>query len=258
PAARRWRDYEVIINAAAYTGVDAAETAAGRLAAWAVNATGVARLARVAAENQLTLVHVSSDYVFDGTATRPYREDDPVSPLGVYAQSKAAGDAAVSAAGRHYLLRSSWVVGDGSNFVRTMASLAERGIDPRVVGDQVGRPTVTTDLAAAVVHLLDRLAPYGTYNLTCTGEPLTWAELARWVFDRTGHDPARITEVSTAEYAAGVSGPFAPRPANSVLDLTKITATGFTPRDAATALGEYLDQEALRPPGQEAPRPPGQ
>src|SRR5699024_4903818 len=130
PAARRWRDCAGIINAAAYTGVGAAETAGGRRAARAGSATGGARLARVAAESRLTLVHVSSDYVFDGTATRPYREDDPVSPLGVYAQSKAAGDAAVSAAGRHYLLRSSWVVGDGSNFVRTMASLAERGIDP--------------------------------------------------------------------------------------------------------------------------------
>ena len=248
PAARRWRDYEVIINAAACTGVDAAETTEGRQAAWAVNATGVARLARVATENQLTLVHVSSDYVFDGTTTRPYREDDPVSPLGVYAQSKAAGDAAAATAARHYLLRSSWVIGDGGNFVRTMASLAERGIDPQVVGDQVGRPTFATDLAAAIVHLLEQRAPYGTYNVTCGGEPLSWADLARQVFDRTGHDPARITEVGTAEYATGVSGPFAPRPANSVLDLAKITATGFTPQDVESALGEYLDQVALRRP----------
>jgi dTDP-4-dehydrorhamnose 3,5-epimerase len=238
-AARRWRDYGVIVNAAAHTAVDQAETPEGRTQAWAANVTGVAALARVAADHGITLVHVSSDYVFDGTADRPYREDDPVAPLGVYGQTKAAGDAAVATAPRHYIVRTSWVIGDGANFVRTMASLAERGIDPSVVDDQWGRLTFTSDLARAVRHLLDTGAPYGTYNVTGGGEPRTWAQIAARVFELTGHDPARVSPVTTAEYYAGKTG-IAPRPANSVLDLTKIKATGYTPTDSDARLAEYL------------------
>ena len=240
--ARNWREYEAIINAAAYTGVDAAETPEGRRAAWATNATAVATLARIATKNQLTLVHVSSDYVFDGTKPGPYREDDPPCPLGVYGQSKAAGDAAVATVPRHYLLRTSWVIGEGHNFVATMTSLAARGTNPRVVADQIGRPTFTIDLAEGVRHLLATRPAYGTYNLTCTGEPLSWADLARSVFRLTGHDPARITNVTTLEYTADTTTRTAPRPANSVLDLTKITATGHTPREARQALAQHLHQ----------------
>ena len=105
PRARRWRDYGVIVNATAFTAVDRAETAEGRAAAWATNVAGVAALTRVAAENDITLVHVSSDYVFDGSATAPYTEGDPFAPLGVYGQTKAAGDAIVSTAPRHYSRR---------------------------------------------------------------------------------------------------------------------------------------------------------
>ncbi len=129
-AGRDWKDYSAIVNAAAYTAVDAAETAEGRAAAWAVNVTAVARLARTAVEHDLTLVHVSSDYVFDGTRAS-HDESEPVAPLGVYGQTKAAGDAVVSVVPRHYIVRTSWVIGEGNNFVRTMASLAERGIDRR-------------------------------------------------------------------------------------------------------------------------------
>jgi dTDP-4-dehydrorhamnose 3,5-epimerase len=238
--ARRWRDYGTIINAAAYTAVDLAETPEGRRDAWLANAEGPARLARVAAANGITLVHVSSDYVFDGTAERPYREDDALAPLGVYGQSKAAGDIAVATAPRHYILRTSWVIGEGKNFVRTMASLAERGIDPRVVDDQVGRLTFTDDIARAITHLLAVEAPYGVYNVTGSGESATWAEIARTVFALTGRDAARITGVSTAEYFASASQSVAPRPAWSVLDLAKIEATGFTPSDQKEALAAYL------------------
>lgn len=240
-SARRWRDYGVIVNAAAHTAVDQAETPEGRAQAWAANVTGVAALARVAAENGITLVHVSSDYVFDGTADRPYREDDPIAPLGVYGQTKAAGDAAVATVPRHYIVRTSWVIGEGANFVRTMASLAERGIDPSVVDDQTGRLTFTDDIARAIRHLLDSGAPYGTYNLTGGGEPRTWAQIAARVFELTGHDPARVTPVTTAEYYAGKTG-IAPRPANSVLDLAKIEATGYRPADHDEALARYLTQ----------------
>jgi dTDP-4-dehydrorhamnose 3,5-epimerase len=239
-SARRWRDYDTIINAAAYTAVDLAETPEGRVDAWTANVTGVAALARVAAQNGLTLVHVSSDYVFDGTLDRAYREDDAVCPLGVYGQTKAAGDAAVATAPKHYIVRTSWVIGEGKNFVRTMASLAERGIDPKVVDDQVGRLTFTDDIARGVLHLVRTGAPYGVYNLTGGGEPTSWADVARAVFELTGHDPARITGVSTDEYFASAEGPVAPRPRNSVLDLERITATGFAVREAGASLGAYL------------------
>ena len=237
--ARRWRDYGVIINAAAYTAVDQAETAEGRAAAWAANASGPAALARIAAANGITFVQVSSDYVFDGTASAPYGEDQLLAPLGVYGQTKAAADLAVQTTSRHYIVRTSWVVGDGGNFVRTMASLAERGIDPSVVDDQVGRLTFTSDLARGIRHLIDTDAPYGVYNLTGAGEPRTWAQIAARVFELTGHDPARVRPVTTTEYYAGKGG-IAPRPANSVLDLAKIEATGFSPADHEALLSAYL------------------
>lgn len=240
-SARRWRDYETIINAAAFTAVDLAETPEGRAAAWAANVAGVVALAQVATENRITLVHVSSDYVFDGTKEDAYTEDDCFRPLGVYGQTKAAGDAIVSTVPRHYIVRTSWVIGEGKNFVRTMVSLAERGIDPQVVDDQTGRLTFTSDISAAIVHLLHTDAAYGTYNLSGTGEPATWAEIAAEVFALTGNAPERVSGVSTSEYFASASTPVAPRPANSVLALDKIVESGFEPAPFRETLNAYLN-----------------
>jgi len=237
---RRWRDYGVIINAAAYTRVDLAETPDGRRDAWAANVTGVAALARIAAVHGLTLVHVSSDYVFDGTADQPYAEDEPLCPLGVYGQTKAAGDAVVTTVPRHYIVRTSWVIGEGANFVRTMASLAERGVDPQVVNDQIGRLTFTDELARGIRHLLDTHAPFGTYNITGAGQPQSWAQIARRVFELTGHSPDRVSGVTTEKYYASASPPVAPRPRWSVLELAKVQAAGFEPADAEELLREYL------------------
>ena len=236
-----WRGYGTVINAAAHTAVDAAETVAGRRDAWAANVTGVAALARACLEHRLALVHVSSDYVFDGQDLdgEGRGEDAPMAPLGVYGQTKAAADAIVSVLPRHYILRTSWVVGEGGNFVDTMASLAERGIAPSVVNDQTGRLTFTRDLADGIRHLLASGAPYGTYNLTNAGEPMSWAQIAAEVYAVTGHDPAAVTGVSTEEYFAGKQA--APRPANSVLDLAKIRSTGFEPEDHLVRLREYLN-----------------
>ena len=239
PSARRWRDYGTIINAAAYTKVDTAETPEGRAEAWATNVTAVAALARIATTNGITLVHISSDYVFDGTKDGAYTTSDPLAPLGVYGQTKAAGDAIVSIVPRHYILRTSWVIGDGNNFVRTMASLAERGIDPRVVNDQTGRLTFTDDIAATVRALLESEAPSGVYNVTSDGEPQTWYDIARDVFRLTGHDPDRVTGVSTEEYFAGAASPIAPRPRNSVLDLDDVGGR-ILPLDGRERLAEYL------------------
>jgi dTDP-4-dehydrorhamnose 3,5-epimerase len=167
-----------------------------------------------------------------------HREDEPLSPLGVYGQTKAAGDALVSTVPRHYVVRTSWVIGDGRNFVATMRSLAERGVDPAVVDDQVGRLSFAPDIAAGIAHLLAVGAPFGTYNLSSTGEPSTWADIARAVFAGVGADPERVTGVSTEAYFAGK--PAAPRPRSSVLDLGKLEATGFRPRDQRAALEAYL------------------
>ena len=240
-AARRWRDYGTVVNAAAYTAVDVAETPAGRAAAWAVNVTATAALARIATENGITLVHVSSDYVFDGTSEVAYTEDAALSPLGVYGQTKAAADAIVATVPRHYVLRTSWVIGEGKNFVRTMASLAERGIDPKVVDDQIGRLTFTADIAGAIEHLLIADAEPGTYNVTGDGAEASWAEVAREVFTLTGHDGERVSGTSTADYFASATAPVAPRPAHSTLDLGKLRATGFTPRAWRDSLRAYLE-----------------
>jgi dTDP-4-dehydrorhamnose reductase len=239
-SARPWRDYETIVNAAAYTAVDGAETAQGRVAAWAANVTGVAALARVATAHGITLVHVSSDYVFDGNATRPYREDDAVAPLGVYGQTKAAADQIVATVPRHYIVRTSWVIGDGRNFVRTMLSLAAKGVDPSVVDDQCGRLTFTSELAGAIRHLTRTRAPYGTYNVSGSGSASSWAEIARRTFALAGHDPNRVSPVSTDEYVAGATAAVARRPASSVLDLAKIGSTGYLPADADQMLANYV------------------
>ena len=238
--ARRWRDYDTIINAAAYTAVDRAETPDGRRDAWAINAAGPAALARIAAEHGITLVHVSSDYVFDGSAERPYREDDAISPLGVYGQSKAAGDIAVATAPQHYIVRTSWVIGAGNNFVRTMAALAAKGVDPSVVDDQRGRLTFASQIAALIRHLLVTRPAPGVYNLTSEGDSATWADIARRVYELTGHDSSRVSGVSTEQYFASASGPVAPRPRNSELDLTRVLGTGFVPRAGDDLLREYL------------------
>lgn len=236
-ASRDWSQYRTIINATAYTKVDEAETSQGRRDAWATNAEGVARLARVARKNDIALVHVSTDYVFDGTIT-PHGEDEPLSPLGVYGQSKAAGDAVVGTLDRRFIIRTSWVIGDGPNFVRTMAALAERGVRPQVVDDQLGRLTFTSTLAEGILHLLNTDAPYGIYNLTNSGEVMSWAAIARNVFQLAGREPEDVTGVTTDAYFSGKAA--APRPLQSELDLSRIRAAGFAPTDHLTELARYL------------------
>jgi dTDP-4-dehydrorhamnose 3,5-epimerase len=220
-----WAEYDLVLNAAAWTNVDGAETPDGRAEAWKANAMVPATLARIATRHRQTLVHVSSDYVFDGTLAS-WTEDDDLAPLSVYGQSKAAGDLAVSVTPRHYLLRTSWVVGDGKNFLRTMADLAARGVSPTVVDDQVGRLTHTSNLAAAIAHLVRTRAPYGTYNCTDGGPEVSWADIAKAVFVAAGRSADDVTPVSTESYYAG-KGSHAPRPARSTLDLSKLEATGY-------------------------------
>lgn len=238
---RRWRDYGLILNAAAYTAVDLAETEEGRRDSWLSNATALTNLVRIANESDITLVHVSSDYVFDGTVTS-HTEDEALAPLGVYGQSKAAGDLLVSTTPRHYLVRTSWVIGDGNNFVKTMKSLADKGVKPSVVNDQIGRLTFTQDLAAAIKHLINTASPFGTYNLSNDGDSASWADIAKEVYELSGKSRDDVTPVTTAEYYAGKED-IAPRPLQSTLGLDKIKATGFTPRNWKEVLREYLENQ---------------
>lgn len=240
-AAYDWPGIKVIINAAAYTNVDGAESPEGRKIAWAVNADAVANLVAAAAQHDATLVHISSDYVFDGTA-EVHSEDEAFAPLSVYGASKAAGDLAVSLAPKFYILRTSWVIGEGKNFVRTMLGLAEKSISPTVVDDQIGRLTFTSTLVDAIDHLLTTSAQYGTYNVTGSGESVSWADITREIFKLSGHDDLTVTGTTTEEYFTGKEG-IAPRPLQSTLDLSKLEATNFTPNDWRDDLKVYIDQE---------------
>ena len=234
---RDWTQYSAIINAAAFNDVNGAE-GDGRNGAWAVNALGPAKLAQIAARYDLTLVNVSTDYVFGGTAD-VHTEDEAPSPLSVYGASKAAGEAATAACPRHYVVRTSWVFGDGGNFMATMARLARENASPQVVSDQRGRPTWAEDLARGIVHLLDSGAEYGVYNITSGGDTASRDEIAMAVFIACGGDPSSVQPVTTAQYQQAF-GPEAPRPAESTLALDKIEATGFKPTNWRAALAMNL------------------
>lgn len=236
-----WTDIGTIINAAAYTNVDGAETPEGRRLAWSINAEGVANLVAVAAQKDITLVHISTDYVFDGTED-DYPEDEAFSPLSVYGASKAAGDIAVSLLPKFYILRTSWVIGQGKNFVRTMMELAEKNVEPTVVNDQIGRLTFTSELVRAIDHLLASKQPYGTYNVTNDGQPVSWADITSEIYRLLEKDSLKIGKTSTAEYFASKEG-IAPRPLNSVLNLSKIKATGFKCRLWQDDLEHYINRE---------------
>jgi len=230
-----WADYEVIINAAAYVNADDSETNEAREKTWLVNASGPRNLARVAIRYGLQLIHVSSEYVFDGIK-HDHDEDETFSPLSVYGETKAAADLAVSLVSKHHILRTSWVVGDGHNFVKTMKNLADMRINPRVVNDQFGRLTFTSELVRAIDHIITKDIPVGTYNLTNSGAIRSWAEIAALIFELAGHDKNRVKFITTDEYKKD-KYPFAPRPIHSDLNLLKIQKTGF----------ESIDYDALLP-----------
>jgi dTDP-4-dehydrorhamnose reductase len=217
----------LVVNAAAYTKVDQAEKEPE--AAQRANETGPGTLARACAIAGVPFVHVSSDYVFDGSKAGSYSESDPIVPLGVYGQTKAAGEAAVRAAhAEHLILRTSWVYGEfGHNFLKTMLRLAKERDELRVVADQRGCPTSARDLAAAILHVAPRLAAHdaawGTYHVAGSGAT-TWHGFASRIVAAqaplTGRRP-RVTAITTAEYPTP-----ARRPANSELD-SSLFATTF-------------------------------
>jgi dTDP-4-dehydrorhamnose reductase len=240
-AARPW---SLIVNAAAYTQVDRAEDEVE--AAWRANALGPAILAGGAARAGVPLIHLSTDYVFDGKKPAPYVEDDPVAPLGVYGASKEGGEQAVRTAHpRHVILRTAWVVSPhGANFIKTMFRLAAERPALRVVDDQHGSPTSAGDLAEALVAVGERLiadpaAPAGTYHFANAGEA-TWRELAQAAFEvRAAHGlPAPAIEpIATADYPTR-----ARRPANSRLSTAMLQRDyGITPRPWREAVRDVVE-----------------
>ncbi|MFT3722048.1 MAG: dTDP-4-dehydrorhamnose reductase [Hyphomonadaceae bacterium] len=216
---------DVVINCGAYTAVDQAESEPA--IAHAINAEGPAALAAACLDAGAPLVHISTDYVFDGTKTTPYVESDPTNPQGVYGASKLAGEMAVAASGiRHVILRVSWVHASmGKNFVRTMLRLARSQERINVVADQLGRPTYASHLAIALRDIaarlvLDPLAPTGVFHLSGSGDPSSWRQFAEFVFSASqvrGGPTAIADPVPTSGYPTA-----AKRPANSVLDCAKI------------------------------------
>jgi dTDP-4-dehydrorhamnose reductase len=216
--------HDVVLNAAAWTDVDGAES--NEQAALAVNGTGPANLAAACAATGARLVHVSTDYVFAGDATTPYAEDAEPAPRGAYGRTKLAGERAVLAAGGGAaVVRTAWVYGEhGRSFVATMLRLALASEDPLdVVDDQRGSPTWSADLARSLVALGASDAPGGIYHVTNTGDT-TWYGLARAVFVGVGADPERVRPTSTDRFPRP-----APRPAYSVLGSTRWAAAGLPP-----------------------------
>lgn len=236
----------ILVNAAAYTAVERAESEP--VAAFAVNREGAKNLARYCKERQIPLIHISTDYVFDGSKKGAYVEDDPVAPIGVYGRSKEGGEAEVRGlVESHLIIRTAWLYGvHGQNFVKTMLKLGRERETLRVVADQWGCPTYAADLAAAVLkivglYLAGNKIAWGTYHYCGTGET-SWHGFSEAIFELARkHESLKvkaITPITTAEYPTP-----ARRPANSVLDCSKIERHfAILPRPWKESLTEMIDR----------------
>jgi dTDP-4-dehydrorhamnose reductase len=238
---------DLVVNAAAFTAVDKAEEEPE--AAFAVNRDGPAMLAEICAARGLPLIHISTDYVFDGRKTSAYDEEDEVNPLGVYGKSKEAGESAIRGAlAEHLILRTAWVFSaHRQNFVKTMLRLAESRSELRVVADQFGCPTPAHPFAEAVLKIAWSIGngDWGTYHL-CGAERTSWHGFAQAIFEQrarmTGQPAPLLHPIATSEFPTP-----AERPANSELDCTKLEARlGIPPLDwrsgLAQVLGELIEQ----------------
>lgn len=238
------RNWSAVISAGAYTAVDKAE--GDVTAAWTANAIGPAALAAAGAKAGIPILHLSTDYVFDGSRPGFYSENAPVAPIGVYGASKEGGEQAVRTANpRHIILRTAWVVSPfGNNFVKTMLRLGADRPELRVVGDQYGCPTSALDIASTFLTLLDKAvsgdAAWGTYHFVNAGDT-NWSGLAGAVIDRAathGRPHPTVTAISTADYPTP-----AKRPANSRLSTEKLTkAFGIQPRPWREAIDAIVDE----------------
>ncbi|MBA3679277.1 dTDP-4-dehydrorhamnose reductase [Candidatus Saccharibacteria bacterium] len=244
-------DVEFVINASGYTKVDQAEVEPDQ--AYLVNTTAVEIIAQIAQEaytHQAILIHISTDYVFDGTATEPYKPDAPTNPTSVYGKSKLYGEIAVRDNSEHYIVRTSWLYGNGPNFVRTMFLLGTSRDEVRVVNDQFGLPTNALDLAEFCCYLMKYKPQFGTYHFCNGGDPISWAYLAETIFSLMSIK-CTVVPVSTEEYLLANPHIIAPRPQYSALDYSgsviiddKSNKKSFYVRGWYAALSDYLDKQA--------------
>lgn len=225
---------DIVINSAAYTDVDGCET--NQDLAYAVNGEGVRNLALACKEVDCPLVHVSTDYVFDGTARDPIEEDGEIGPISVYGKSKLKGEEAIlEILDKYFILRTAWLYGiNGKNFPKTMLELAKNHSEITVVYDEVGTPTYTPDLAYGISQLIETDF-YGIYHLTNSGS-CSWCEFAKYIFEIAQKD-VKVIPVTASEFSRP-----APRPSYSVLKNKKWVENGFKPlRDYKEAIKEYIE-----------------
>ncbi len=231
---------DVVINAAAYTNVDGAET--HRDDAKRVNADGSLNIAIACSKNRATYIYISTDYVFDGKAKTGYKPDDAVNPLNVYGTTKQAGEQYALGVDSHYVVRTSWVYGDGNNFVRTMLRLGKELNEVSVVNDQWGLPTYAIDLAQFCKYLVQTKPRCGIYHFCNRGEPINWATLAEAVFEIAGLD-CKVAPVTTQQYYAGKdTSAIATRPHYTALDCSYVDRElHYNRRMWRDALKEYVN-----------------
>ena len=225
---------DVVINSAAYTDVDGCET--NQDLAYAVNGEGVRNLALACKEVDCPLVHVSTDYVFDGTARDPIEEDGEIGPISIYGKSKLKGEEAIlEILDKYFILRTAWLYGiNGKNFPKTMLELAKDHSEITVVYDEVGTPTYTPDLAYGISQIIETDF-YGIYHLTNSGQ-CSWCEFARYIFEIADKD-VKVIPVTASEFSRP-----APRPSYSVLKNKKWIENGFEPlRSYKDAIKEYIE-----------------
>lgn len=233
---------EYIINCAAYTAVDQAETA-GKIVE-KINADGPGNLAKAAKENNSILVHISTDYVFGGDleVEKDYKEEDSKAPVTVYGVTKLQGEEQIQAnTDQYYIFRTAWLYGDGNNFVRTMLKLGETKDEISVVADQHGSPTYAEDLANMIAEAMEKKIPYGVYHTTNQGYT-TWYEFTKAIFEQAGIH-CKVNPVTTEEYIEMMKITQAKRPKNSQLSKEKLLAQGITVPEWREALRRYLKEE---------------
>lgn len=229
---------DIIINCAAMTAVDLCESEEEK--AYRINALGPEYLAKAAEKTGSKLVHISTDYVYDGQAVHPYTEEDATNPISAYGRTKLEGDRRVlQNCGSSFLLRTAWIYGEGKNFVKTMLRLAEGGNRIRVVSDQYGTPTSAMELARAILFLMETES-FGVYHATCEGNT-SWYEFALTIFQMAGKD-VQVEAIPSKEYPTP-----AKRPMYSVLDNKNLRERhGYYMKDWKEALKEYMDDEIMR------------
>lgn len=231
---------DVVVHCAAWTAVNAAEDEENRDKVFAVNVEGTKNIARICKEIDAKMVYTSTDYVFDGQGTEPWKPDcKEYAPLNIYGQSKLDGEFAVSEIlNKYFIVRIAWVFGtNGNNFIKTMLKVGNKFDTLRVVNDQIGTPTYTYDLARLLVDMIET-DKYGYYHATNEGGYISWYDFACEIFRQAGY-LTNVNPVTTEEY--GISK--AKRPFNSRLDKTKLVENGFTPLpDWQNALKRYLDE----------------